>query len=104
MLASSDPVQFFLCGWLGLWNRWLPGDGRSVSDSQAGFPFGAKTIWGKDLLGAYENGGFNVLQEVIDFAMERGFLAAIDDDFERGLDECAPHVADKIVECTAPRG
>ena len=59
---------------------------------------------GHSLLGAYENGGFDVLQEVIDFAMERGFLAAIDDDFERGLDECAPHVADKIVECTAPRG
>lgn len=59
---------------------------------------------GHSFLGAYENGDFNVLQEVIDFAMERAFLAAIDDDFERGLDECAPHVADKIVECTAPRG
>lgn len=59
---------------------------------------------GHTLLGAYENGDLNVLQEAIDFAMGREFLSAIYDDFERVLDECAPHVADRILSALRRAG
>eukprot|EP00435_Cladocopium_sp_Y103_P065183 s181_g27.t1 len=59
---------------------------------------------GHTLLGAYENGDRIVLREALDFAMEREVLAAIFDDFQRVLDECAHQIADKITETTAPRG
>eukprot|EP00435_Cladocopium_sp_Y103_P072270 s73_g39.t1 len=50
-------------------------------------------------LGACENGDRNVLREAMDFAVDREFLAAIYDDFQRVLDECAPQIADKITDC-----
>ena len=59
---------------------------------------------GHTLLGAYENGDRIVLREALDFDMEREVLAAIFDDFQRVLDECAHQIADKITETSVPRG